>query len=98
MKIKVGPVLYEVLFVEKLRNDEGQELFGQADHGPSLIRLNTTNTDSQNFLTLWHEVVHCIENVYGVQLSEEGTIQLSTGIALALLDNPVLRGDYGAHP
>jgi hypothetical protein len=92
VKIKVGPLLYDVVWVEGLKNDDGESLWGQAHHENGQINLSTGKSDSQTFVTLWHEVLHCFENAYGITLDEEMVMQLCGPIALAIMDNPALRG------
>ena len=95
MQVKIGPVFYDVRVVNDLKNSKGHDLYGQADHEYNSINLNPRYGTDQRFLTLWHEVLHCFEPVFGVSMSEKQVTRLSALIALAIKDNPILRGEDG---
>lgn len=44
------------------------------------------------FVTLWHEVLHAIDDLVGAGLGEEEVDRLASGIAQVLLQNPGLQG------
>ena len=92
-QIKVGPVIYKETFKKNLRGDEGQRLFGQVQHLPREIELDASLAGVELLLTRWHEVLHALEDLYGVILSESEVSLLSTGIVQILLDNDFMRGN-----
>jgi len=93
MKMKIGPVTYPVKLEENLMSGEnGRMLHGEARHVKPEIALNKGNTPEIAQLTLWHEVLHCFEAVYGdLELTEASVNRLSAYIVMALKDNPELR-------
>lgn len=93
-EIKVGPVRYPVVKVDDLKDDEGTPLHGQASDADCEIRLSNRSSFDQLRVTMWHEVLHCFEGVYGLKLSEKQIELLAPLIVQCLDDNPTLRGEY----
>ena len=95
MKIKIGPITYKVNFYNNLMSSEtGRMLHGEARHVQPEIALNKGNESDIQHLTLWHEVLHCFEAVYGdLEMTEDSVNRLSAYIVMALKENPVLRGE-----
>lgn len=89
-KIRIGPIIYQIEHVEDLRGDKNEALYGQADHVDFKIRLLNKHTRESEFLTLWHEVVHCIDVTFDIGLAEHKVNLLGCAIAQALQDNPRL--------
>lgn len=89
-RIKIGPLTIPVEFHECLMDGETQ-LHGQMDWLEYKIKLSNHNPDIYQFVTLWHEVLHALENVYGIRLSERQVEALATLIVQVLQDNEQLR-------
>lgn len=90
-QVKVGPVVYQVKTIKNLKDRrDGVTLWGQANHEAFEIRLSTRHTLESRFVTTWHEVIHCFEPVYGIDLGEEYVNLLATAISQILQDNPYL--------
>lgn len=88
-QIKVGPVIYQVKEVKNLENGDGHALWGQAYHQAFEIRIaQDRHTRESRFVTTWHEVLHCIEPIYGVEFTEGDITLLASVIAQVLQDNP----------
>lgn len=99
MQIRVGPVIYPVIVENNLMGSDGRMLHGEARHIRPEIALNAGNTPDVQQLTLWHEVLHCFEAVYGEIGFDEVTVnRLSAYIVMALRDNPTLRGESNEAP
>lgn len=96
--IKVGPYLYKVVKIPNLKNDEGEDLYGEIDHQKFEIRLAADNPDQLRLPALWHEVIHAFEAVYHLEFEEAEVALLTTAIVSALYDNPVLNGPAGLAP
>ena len=63
---------------------DGQS-YGRSSHVNEYIQLNPTNTDAQNNITFWHEVLHTISlQQIGVSCQEDLACCLSEGIASIL--------------
>jgi len=76
--IKLGVHQFKIEF-NKLLIDA--QVYGRTSHSSEYIQLNPTNTDAQNNVSFWHEVLHAIySQQLGIVLSEEGACSLSEGI------------------
>jgi len=93
MRITVGDRTHTLLFVHDLRNDAGEELWGQIDPAESTVRIcDTLRTNpTKRVGTMLHEVTHLIENECGISLEEGEIKKLSRGLAVFLIDNGWLR-------
>jgi hypothetical protein len=86
--IKIGPVRYRVEIVEDLKGEEGEELHGHIEDATRTIRLNTKAPDDGRYVTTWHEIIHALESLYGLILTEQDINILATSITQVLQDNP----------
>ena len=88
-KIKIGWKTYEVKLAEPKQTlfTEGKECYGTIDYDRQEINLRVTNTQWQNEVTLIHEVLHGIENMYCIELGEEVVKRLSEALYTVLKDN-----------
>jgi hypothetical protein len=95
MSITIGPLTYDIVFLDKIE-DEGKEFLGQIEYSPGIIRLKTNMSPAFTFQALWHEIVHAILYQYGidrdrVKIDKETLVHLlAMGIADALMHNPQL--------
>ena len=88
-QIKIGPITYQVKEVKNLENGDGHALWGQAYHQAFEIRIaKDRHTRESRFVTTWHEVLHCLEPIYGVELLEQDIIVIASVISQVLQDNP----------
>lgn len=90
MEIKVGPLVIPVVEYDKLMDGETQ-LHGQMNWLEYQIRLSSHNPDIYKFLTLWHEVIHALNDTHGISLREKQVEALATGIVQILQDNESMR-------
>jgi hypothetical protein len=102
--IRVGVVEYRVTTDpdEWLRKEHQQQRtgnYGYSDHQAAIIYLNPDMHDTVTRLTLWHEVLHCVNQSAngGIDLDnlgedgEEKLVRMLEGPTLAVLrDNPDL--------
>jgi hypothetical protein len=94
--VKIGPYDYAVVYEDNLRADDDCRLLGQADHMALTIRLRSEQLPQITQETFLHEVLHCIEHVYGMNLKEREINLFSVGLFAALRDNQLLREDEAA--
>jgi hypothetical protein len=86
--VRVGPYTYEVS-VELdafLNDDKSGALCGEANHNDCRIRVMARNPD-QMFVTLWHEILHAIDQMAETDLSEETVSRVAPILAMVLIDN-----------
>lgn len=91
MRIKIGPLEYPVLIIKDLEGDDGQKLFGEFDQLGQVIRIREDATPDHQYLTLWHEVLHGLDDEYALLLGEQTVATLAMAIVQLLQDNPDLR-------
>jgi len=89
--IKIGPILYKVKLVGNLVDDEdGTSLDGHIKHSSCIILLRKDLPEQRIKQVLWHELLHGIMEMMGIDQSEQSVEALSSGIMLLLQDNPWL--------
>lgn len=85
--VKVGGILYDVRMTDCLRKDD---MLGCAYHRDCYIEIDKTIPHQQKAATFIHEVLHCIDQVYGggktEQLSEGKIDSLAEGLWQVLQD------------
>lgn len=91
--VVVGPFTYRVTYedVEHFR-DDGKDLIGQVDYLSLSMRIAAKNAPAVQFAALWHETLHALSEMFGLELGERQVDVLSHGIAMVLRDNSYLRG------
>ena len=88
-KIKV---LYKEYTVEEIINlhDGVGDLYGQIHYLPEKILLNTDASEEQKKATLLHELVHAMDEMYGIGLKEKQVDKLGNALYMLQKDNPGL--------
>lgn len=94
--VRVGHLTYPIKNKPVILNEYMQGLRGQADLSDRTITLKEDLTAEDGFSTLWHEVLHCIEDNFNLNLTEREIDNLSHGICQVLIDNPCMRQPNGA--
>lgn len=89
-EIVIGPNRYAVEFVERLESDDHRRLTGQIDYSALKIRIDPAPELNRQVITLFHEIVHGIDEVYGLDLAEEDVDRMANGIVDVLQRNPGL--------
>lgn len=79
---------YTVGFDSNMRNDKGDLLYGQIDHIEQLITLNEDAGIEQQKATLMHEMVHGLDELYGIGLKEKQVEKLGVALYMLVRDNP----------
>jgi hypothetical protein len=81
-KIQIGCHPYRVVF-NKLLVDGSS--FARSSHASEIIQLCPTNTQAQNTVSFWHEIIHTIAfNLTGENLEESRVCALSEGLCAVL--------------
>lgn len=88
-KIKV---LYKEYTVEEAVNlhDEAGDLYGQIHYLSEKILLNADAKEEQKKSTLLHELVHAMDEIYGIGLEEKQVEKLGNAFYMLQKDNPGL--------
>ena len=88
--VKIQFKKYTVCRDNNMRNDKGDLLYGQIDHIEQLITLNEDAGIEQQKATLMHEMVHGLDELYGIGLKEKQVEKLGTALYMLVRDNPEL--------
>ena len=91
MKIpKNVKILYKEYNVEFEPNlhDENGDLYGQILYMPERIIINSAGSVEQQKSTLLHEIVHGLDELYGIGLKEDQVEKLGTAMYMLVKDNP----------
>lgn len=91
-RIKIGWKEYAVQIVPSFQTliDGGKECYGQILYDKCLIQLNENNSDEQNMVTLIHEIIHGIEDMYALEVGEEKVERLANALYSLIKDNSQL--------
>lgn len=79
---------YTVCRDNNMRDDKGNLLYGQIDNIEQLITLNEDAGLEQQKATLIHEMVHGLDELYGIGLKEKQVEKLGTALYMMVRDNP----------
>lgn len=88
--LQLGPWTYRIVFVDDLKDETGEELYGQVDHEALLVQLRTGMAPQRLFQTLLHELLHVADDSFHLDLGERGVSTLEYFFAEALKYNPQL--------
>lgn len=85
-------VLYKEYTVEETVNlhDEAGDLYGQIHYLPEKILLNADASEAQKKATLFHELVHAMDEIYNIGLEEKHIEKLGNALYMLQKDNPDL--------
>lgn len=78
---KISPV-YELIH-------NWTDCYGQIDYDKYVINLNENYSNDQNTVTLIHEVLHGISDMYQLKLEEETILVLADTLFTVLKDNEI---------
>lgn len=92
-EVKVGYKHYKVKEEQNLHESEA-ELQGQIRYLEQEIALREDITEEPKEATLMHECLHALDEMYGVELSEEQVERLGNALYMFIEDNPqMFRGE-----
>lgn len=88
-KIKIGWKEYDVVLTEPICTlaEDTAERYGEIDFDNLVININSQVSKEEQKNTLIHEVLHGIENMYGIDLGEDKVDRLSNALYTVLKDN-----------
>lgn len=88
--VRIGPLVFSVEIVDRLQDNEQKSLDGHITYGDCTIRINSRLCPQMRHQVLWHEVIHGILSVSGLELEEEKVDILAYGLMRFRQDNPEL--------
>lgn len=83
LTIPIGPLVYEVHEVARLRADDGTPLLGHILYDQCRIELEQHQAPAMKRATLWHEIIHGILENAGVSDHDE---RLINAVAYGICD------------
>lgn len=86
-KVKIGYKDYAVKTIGQL-DDGVRELYGSVDYDNELIRLCNRYSVNQQKCALIHEIIHAIDDMYHIGLSEKQVVKFAKGLYQVIKDNP----------
>lgn len=91
-EVKIGPLRYRVVEDYPLISDEHQMLYGEICYSEGEIKVDSRSNSSLKPVILWHEMLHGILSMAGVEVANEDQVieAISHGIVMVLQDNPDL--------
>ena len=91
-QIKIGAYNYRITYVPNLAYD--YKLLGQSLADKQVIKVDPDTTDETKNVTLWHEIVHAISDVFSCELDERNVDRIAQGVAALLRDSFGLELDW----
>ena len=92
-EVKAGFKHYKVKEEQNLHESEA-ELQGQIRYLEQEIALREDMTEESKEATLMHECLHALDEMYGIELSEEQVERLGNALYMFIEDNPqMFRGE-----
>ena len=88
--IRIGPFDYELLFVERLQDEDGEACDGLQRYNATTIEIESTLSPESQLAAIWHEAIHAILDNAGIRpkLQKENVIDaISHGILQIIRDN-----------
>ena len=86
--VKVGPFIYKILEDGAV---EQRQLYAEVYLRTFEIKIDPTIADQKLPVSLWHELLHCLDDIQGMELDEKNVSRLANGIVMLLRDNPWLK-------
>lgn len=87
--IKVGGLRYRVLLKDEIEI-LGEAKLGAFDNEKLTIEICSSCVDDAKLVTLWHEIIHAIDEQANLNMSEGATNALAHSVVQILRDNPAL--------
>ena len=91
-KITIGAYDYKILLLRKLVYD--YRLLGQSLPDSQIIKVEYETSQQTKVVTLWHELVHSIGDVYNCGLEEANIDRIAQAIAAMLQKDFNLEFDW----
>lgn len=92
-EVKVGPYTYKVSIVDIVdKNNPGYIGTVQHDYDKEIRLCNDLDRDKMESVFL-HELIHCIDSIFRIGLTEDQVNQLEAGLYMVLKQNNFLRED-----
>ena len=91
-KFKLSGLTFDIF--HKSSEEMGGSI-GLANFNDQTISINNTVTKQTKQIATWHEIIHIMDSVYGLNLTEEQVIHQAHAMVSFVNDNPHLIDDKG---
>lgn len=89
--VKIGPIRYELEFVERLLSETDNKLQGHIQYQPCTLSVEQNSNAQIQAVTILHEILHGLLNNVGFYEQDEKLIDtLAHGLLDVIQDNPDL--------
>lgn len=93
-KVKIGPVNYDILFLDEVKETNGSDLMGLHEYSKARISLSKKHLPNNDvaMVVLMHEILHGIFDAWEINIKQEESVvsKLGSGLCTLLKDNPEL--------
>ena len=93
--VRIGPYEYAVQFQDKVLGDQNEELYGHIIYGPQQIKIQGGLSAERTAAIFLHEVLHGLDEVANLGLSEKQVTRLAPALLTFLRDNNLLQQGEG---
>ena len=88
--LKIGPYDYRIEFASDIRNDDDERCAGMCIYERQLIRLDNDMSQQAIESALLHEVLHALDDMFRIGLTEHQVSVLAPALLMVLRDNGLL--------
>ena len=92
--IKMGTLDYKILFDPYIWKEEGKR--AQVNYLKLLIKVDNQIPNGLRGISLLHEIVHVIDEIYSLDLDDNDTDRLAHGLADFLFNNLKIELDWSS--
>ena len=92
-QIQIGGHTYKVFYRPYLSKDDGNR--GGINHRKQVIYIEPENPASQKNATMLHEILHFIETVFALNLTDDDVDRISEGLLQVFSDGFGVEFDWG---
>jgi len=91
-QVQLGGHTYKIFYKPYLSKDNG--IRGRINHRRQEIHIEPENPVSQQNATILHEIIHFIETIYALDLTEEDADRISEGLLQVFSDGFGIEFDW----
>ena len=87
--IKIGWKNYKIVYTDEELYEDGEKILGSVNCDAAKIIIETRHGEDSSKVTLIHEVIHAMDDMYNVGLEEWQVEALSNAIYTTIKDNNI---------
>ncbi|MCP3994008.1 MAG: hypothetical protein GY722_02945 [bacterium] len=87
--LKIGPRWFPIKLIEGLSESDPEKVDGKVLYHPEPeIQVDPDQSPFDLYSTMLHEVLHVLDDCYGLQLGERGVLALECSLTSLIQENP----------